>query len=106
MGISAHIHTKHIIEYEDAGKIRGHLSDCIKQWLSCNQVDVNWSSGDWSEDWEIEKSQLKEIGKRQYKNAELYIPFRDGFTLDDLKEFVNALIESKADEQYAYVSFF
>lgn len=105
MGIRAHIETKRVIEYS-----HGCLNwqrDEILDWLQDNGVEVYSTTGECASDsseWEIDKTSLRAIP------AEAYQPLNEGedneISADTLRDFVKELLESPADETYAYVSWF
>lgn len=103
MGIRAHIQTKHEIEYGNHSYFNWCKPD-IYDWLYENGVDVYCGEeGADSDDWEIEKSSLREIPEDAY--ADIRGASGEEITEEDLRRFVSELKRAPTGE-YAYVSWF
>lgn len=101
MGIRAHVQTKRVIEYGNCHF--NYAQNTIYWWLVDNGVDVYTDDdrGENSNEWQIDKSSLKNIPNSAYKSLDE----DDEISADDLREFVKDMLEAATDE-YAYVSWF
>lgn len=102
MGFRAHIQTKHEIEYGDSSYFNW-CKPVIYDWLYENGVDVYaGEDGADSDEWEIEKSSLREIPEDAY--ADIRSDYVE-ITAEDLRRFVSELKRAPTGK-YAYVSWF
>jgi len=103
MGYRAHVQTKHVIEYGNCHFNR--QSGEIKDWLVDNFVDVLGDGDneyDHGPEWELEKSQLRNIPESAYHSIGVG---DEKITADELREFVKDLLDAPTGD-YAYVSWF
>lgn len=102
MGMRAHVHTKHVIEY--GGCHFNWASDIIHDWLIDNGVCGfgDGSDYDGGSEWEFYKGDLRNIPEDAYKDIE---GRGEVIKADELREFVKELLDAPTGE-YAYVSWF
>ena len=107
MGFRPHIHTKHEIEYGGPSFGLNYADKEVLNWLKENGVKVV-GSGDCCEDieWKIDKDQLRAIPESAFHDLKDCSMAQTIVEKDDLKQFVKDLIESKAQDEYAYVTWF
>ena len=101
MANSAHIQSKHIVEYADSGTIPIRYADAIYNFLDDHGVEINTVEGSDTTEWEVEKEHLRSIPDEDYNSHR----WPSGITGDDVRDFVADMIDAPTGE-YAYVSWF
>ena len=97
MSISAHIQTKHEIEY--GSEHLDYQGDELLSWLTSHNVDVCESSGGY--EWEIDRETLKGLKDEDYDDL-------NDFGLGDKSEVMDFVRDCLATNtgDYVYVSWF
>lgn len=102
MSMNAYIHTKHIVEYGDE-YFTSTNTEVIKSWLNDNGVSVYRTWNDDTEEWEIDKLELKSIPESAYE--EIMCGEYCEISGEELRKFVKELLDAPTG-CYAYISWF
>ena len=95
MSISAHIHTKHEIEY--GGPHLNYNEYELLEWLNDHEVDVYQNETDW----EILKEDVMRLTKEDCRDANDW-----GLDSEELWLFIEDIQLNSPDSQFVYVSWF
>ena len=98
-----HVNTKREIEYGYSIHVDREI---LLRWLCDNDVPVYGSDTD---EWEIERSYLEELPDSAY--VDLHNTYGKGedyieIDADELRELVREMLESQADSDYVFISWF
>ena len=100
MGLRAHVHTKHEIEYgEHYFNWRNEEVFC---WLTRNGVTVVPVGHESSDEWEIDKDDLRKLKPEVFKDEHTEYGDLSG---EEMKAFVKSCLDAPTGD-YAYVSWF
>lgn len=109
MGIRSHMHTKHVIEFggSEADGISGWHTDSLANFLRECGVYISSVYNSDIEDWEIYKKSLSSVTEEAIQKR-FPDESADGrrLTRREVRQFVKACMESVADPDYCYISWF
>ena len=100
MGYRPHICEKHEIRYFDATPNFNHRTEELERWFN-DKAGVEVYHDDVNDDWEFDKSQLREIPESAYENLDDY----PNLGADDLRNLVKSLIDAPTGE-WAFMDWF
>ena len=100
MGIRAHVHTKHEIEY--GGCHFNWRNEEVFCWLTRNGVTVAPIGCESSDEWEISKDDLRKLDSEVFKDEHTEYGDLSG---KEMEEFVKECLAAPTGD-YAYVSWF